>query len=246
MNQQPRRQGMSSPPARRTGMGEQPRRTGMAQQQGEATEQQPARRAPMGGQAGQPAPPKTQSSNTHPSKTPAPQKTFLNRTGRQWAFHGGIGVAVIIVVAAAAVLGTRWLPGAEPVADFVERYPGQYPQPDGPSGYPWWLNWAHFFNALLMVLIIKTGIQIHTEARPAAYWTPKWNNKRKISLTIWLHNGLDLLWVLNGLAFVLLLIITGYWQRVVPTSWEVLPNAVSAGLQYISLDWPTAVDWAHY
>lgn len=97
-----------------------------------------------------------------------------------------------------------------------------------------------------MVLIIKTGIQIRTEARPAAYWSPKWNRKRRISLTIWLHNALDLLWVLNGAVFVLLLFVTGYWQRVVPSSWDVFPNALSAGLQYASLNWPTSGDWAHY
>lgn len=181
-----------------------------------------------------------------PPKTQPAQKTFLNRTGRQWAVQGGIGVVAIIVVAAVAVLLTRWLLDTETVAGFVERYPGQYSQPEAPGGYPWWLNWAHFFNAFLMVLVIKTGIQIRTEARPAAYWTPKWNKKRKISLTIWLHNALDLLWVLNGVIFVVLLLATGYWQRVVPTSWEIFPNALSAGLQYVSLDWPTVGEWAHY
>ena len=250
-------------PARRHRMGEQPaasagepiaaepsagspstrsRRAGLA---GQAPSSTPAQQRP------QPAPAQAQ---TSPAAKPAPkapksqpsQKTFLNRTGKQWAVQSGIGVAAVLVLAAVTVLVTRWMLGTEAVAGFVERYPGQYPQPQAPGGYPWWLNWAHFFNAFLMVLVIKTGIQIRTEARPAAYWSPKWNKKRKISLTIWLHNSLDLLWVLNGAVFVLLLIITGYWQRVVPTSWEVFPNALSAGLQYASLDWPTAGEWAHY
>ncbi|WP_225973241.1 cytochrome b/b6 domain-containing protein [Nesterenkonia natronophila] len=140
----------------------------------------------------------------------------------------------------------QWFLGTDTGRSFLSRYPGQYEQPDAPGGYPWWLNWAHFFNAFLMVLIIKTGIQIRRETKPEAYWTPKWGRKRRISLTIWTHNALDLLWVLNGVVFVVLLAVTGYWSRVVPTSWEVFPNAVSAALQYVSLDWPTAGDWAHY
>lgn len=167
-------------------------------------------------------------------------------TLKRWAVLVFAGVTGILAAAAAIVLGTQWLLSTGPVTDFVDRYPGQYPQPEAPEGYPWWLNWAHFFNAFLMALIIKTGIQIRNEIRPTAYWTPKWNKKRKISLTIWLHQTLDLLWVANGLAFILLLFSTGYWSRVVPTSWEVFPNALSAGLQYASLDWPTHHDWAHY
>lgn len=156
------------------------------------------------------------------------------------------GAAGVVVLAGVLVVAARWLLGTEPVSGFVEDYPGQYPQPNAPGGYPWWLNWAHFFNMFLMVLVIKTGIQIRRETRPEAYWTPRWNPKRRISLTIWVHQALDLLWVLNGVIFVVLLVATGYWTRVVPTSWEVLPNAVSAGLQYASLDWPTTGDWAHY
>jgi hypothetical protein len=35
-------------------------------------------------------------------------------------------------------------------------------------------------------------------------------------------------------------------MRVVPTSWDVFPNALSAGLQYLSLDWPTENGWVNY
>ena len=31
-----------------------------------------------------------------------------------------------------------------------------------------------------------------------------------------------------------------------PTSWDVFPNAVSAALQYVSLDWPTENGWVNY
>lgn len=175
-----------------------------------------------------------------------PARVFAGRSLRQWTLLAAAGLGGVVVLAVILVLGAQWVLGTSTGADFLESYPGQYAQPDAPGGYPWWLNWAHFFNVFLMVLVIKTGIQIRTETRPQAYWTPKWNKKRKISLTIWLHQSLDLLWVLNGVIFVILLFTTGYWERVVPTSWEVFPNAVSAGLQYASLDWPTHGEWAHY
>jgi thiosulfate reductase cytochrome b subunit len=39
---------------------------------------------------------------------------------------------------------------------------------------------------------------------------------------------------------------TGQWMRIVPTSWEIFPNAVSALLQYASFDWPTSNGWVNY
>ena len=35
-------------------------------------------------------------------------------------------------------------------------------------------------------------------------------------------------------------------MRIVPTSWDVFPNALSAALQYASLDWPTENGWVNY
>ena len=39
--------------------------------------------------------------------------------------------------------------------------------------------------------------------------------------------------------FFVLLFATGRWQRLVPTSWDVFPNALSVLIQYLSLNWPT-------
>src|SRR5690606_26380830 len=50
----------------------------------------------------------------------------------------------------------------------------------------------------------------------------------------------------NGVVYVVLLFATGQWVRIVPTSWDVIPNAVSAGLQYASLDWPLENSWVNY
>ena len=78
--------------------------------------------------------------------------------------------------------------------------------------------------------------------------TPRWpkNGRGKVSLTLWFHQSLDVLWLLNGIIFVVLLFATRQWERVVPTSWDIFPNALSAGLQYVSLNWPTEDGWANY
>lgn len=156
--------------------------------------------------------------------------------------------AALLVLCAAAVLGARWLITLEPVQDFLIRYPGETELPHGaPVGIPAWLGWQHFFNVFLMVLIIRSGWQVRTQRRPPAQWTPRWGrNPKKISLTLWFHQSLDVLWLVNGAVFVVLLAVTGHWTRVVPTSWEVFPNAASAALQYLSLDWPTENGWVNY
>jgi thiosulfate reductase cytochrome b subunit len=43
-----------------------------------------------------------------------------------------------------------------------------------------------------------------------------------------------------------LLFASGRWMRIVPASWEVLPNALSALLQYMTLDWPVETGWVNY
>lgn len=65
-------------------------------------------------------------------------------------------------------------------------------------------------------------------------------------LARWWHLGLDVLWFANGVVFYVLLFATGQWTRIVPTSWQVFPNAVSAGIQYLSLDFPANNSWVAY
>ena len=152
--------------------------------------------------------------------------------------------ALVLVIA--AFVGARWFIGTDTGADFVARYDGMQPLPDNaPVGFPAWLNWAHFFNMFLMALIVKTGIDVRREKRPAGYWTSKRNGK-KISLTQWLHQTLDIAWVALGVVFYILLFATGQWVRIVPTSIDAIPNAISAGLQYLALDWPNEHGWVHY
>lgn len=159
-----------------------------------------------------------------------------------------------IVFAAAAVLLANIVRDFPAVQDFMQTYPGEYELPEGaPVGFPAWLGWQHFLNAFFILLIVRTGWQVRTTTRPAAYWTR--NNTgpiktkyppTKISLNLWLHLSLDVLWVANGVLFVVLLFVSGQWMRIIPTSWEAFPNAVSVAIQYVSLNWPTENGWVNY
>jgi len=60
------------------------------------------------------------------------------------------------------------------------------------------------------------------------------------------HLSVAVLWVANGILFYVLLFATGQWQRTVPTSWEVCPNALSAIVQYASWDFPAQDAWISY
>ena len=100
---------------------------------------------------------------------------------------------------------------------------------------------------------MRTGWQIRTTRRPPAYWTRKntgaiktRNPPIRISLSVWFHLTVDIIWILNGVLFYVLLFVTGQWVRIIPTRWDVFPNAISAGIQYASLNWPTDDGWANY
>ena len=182
-----------------------------------------------------------------------PQPVEPVRVGRftpaQWGGIATFGALALIVAAFLAVMLTRWILSLEGPADFIRTYPGEYDLPDGSApGFPAWARWQHFFNVFLMVLIIRSGWQVRTQQRPEAFFTARWSKdqKKKISLNLWFHQSLDILWLVNGIIFVVLLFASGHWVRIVPTSWEVFPNALSSVLQYISLDWPTEHGWVNY
>ncbi|WP_251452330.1 cytochrome b/b6 domain-containing protein [Microbacterium sp. Marseille-Q6648] len=187
-----------------------------------------------------------EAARTRPERRPEPQR-IGPFTKLQWLGAAIVGGGGLLVAAAMAVLAVRWLLSVPPLSDFVATYPGEYHLPEtAPVGIPAWLGWQHFFNVFLIVLIIRSGWRIRNEKRPTAFWSPRSNGRRKMSLTMWFHQALDVLWVVNGLVFIALLVVTGHWMRIVPTSWEVFPNALSAALQYVSLDWPTENGWVNY
>jgi len=169
------------------------------------------------------------------------------RAAIRWSL---IAVALLAVV----VVGALWLRTLPLVNSFVDQYPGTTPLPEGaPVGIPAWLSWQHFLNAFFLVMILRTAWIIRSKKRPPAFWTRNDSavmklSGRKVRMGIyhWLHLSVDALFVLNGLIFVVLLFATGQWVRIVPISWDIFPNALSAALQYASLDWPSDNGWVNY
>jgi thiosulfate reductase cytochrome b subunit len=163
-------------------------------------------------------------------------------------------IPVALVLLLAVVLIAQWLRRLPAVQSFMTDFPGKSHLSAGaPVGFPAWLGWQHFLNTLVIVLIIRSGWMVRTNQRPAAYWTRNNNSvirtrnpPTKISLDLWFHLILDVLWLVNGIVFYVLIFTTGQWVRLVPTSWDVFPNAVSTAIQYASLNWPTANGWVNY
>lgn len=79
---------------------------------------------------------------------------------------------------------------------------------------------------------------------------PKWLGipgfRHSIGLARWWHFSFDLLWLINGVVFFVLLFATGQWERLVPRSLDVFPNALSTGVQYMSLDFPDNKGFIYY
>lgn len=96
------------------------------------------------------------------------------------------------------------------------------------------------------------------QSKPETVWTakddavalPKWFGlpgiRHSIGLARWWHFSFNLLWLVNGIIFMILLFSTDQWQRIVPTSWEVFPNALSTAVQYASLDFPANEGYTNF
>lgn len=209
----------------------------------------PAASAPAAQDESAPARPTEPARPTAPARPAEPAREprrIGSRTLGGWARILGWGLAGVVAAAGIIVLAARGVTTLPGVPGFLERYPGSYELPESaPVGFPVWANWMHYLNFFFMVLIVRTGLQVRYQKNPPAYWTPAKGGK-KISINLWLHTGIDLLWLVNGAAFVVLLFATGHWIRIVPTSWEVFPNAASAMLQYLTLNWPTEHGWVNY
>ncbi len=83
-----------------------------------------------------------------------------------------------------------------------------------------------------------------TVALPPQFGLPGF--RHSIGLARWWHLGIDVLWLVNGAVFYVLLFVTGQWRHLVPTNWDVFPNAASVAIQYASLQWPTDNGWVAY
>lgn len=70
--------------------------------------------------------------------------------------------------------------------------------------------------------------------------------RHTIGLARWWHFSINLLWIVNGALFYVLIFATGQWLRIVPLTWDVVPNALSTAIQYASLDFPLEQGWTRY
>ncbi|QTX06336.1 cytochrome b/b6 domain-containing protein [Agromyces archimandritae] len=165
-----------------------------------------------------------------------------------WWALGALALLAVGVVVARLL---RTIPAVEA---FIDAHPGHSTAGGStPAGIPAWLGWQHFLNAFFLVMLVRTGLIIRAKQRPPAFWTrdnTRWPRTkgapRRLGISVWLHLVVDALWVLNGVVYLVLLFATGQWRRIVPTEWEVVPGAVSVGIQYLSLDWPTTHAWVAY
>jgi thiosulfate reductase cytochrome b subunit len=166
---------------------------------------------------------------------------------KPWLIGALITLGALVVLIPIGI----WLRSLPPVQSFIATYPGTPTFPaQTPVGIPAWLGWQHFLNAFFLLLIIRTGLEIRSKKRPPAFWTPRrgWFGvaPRRVGINVWFHISLDTLWVLNGVLYIVLLFVTGQWMRIVPTNWDVVPNALSTAIQYASLNWPTENPWVSY
>lgn len=162
-----------------------------------------------------------------------------------------VGALVLLGALVVLIPVGIWLRTLTPIQDFIDTYSGTPTYPaEMPVGIPAWLGWQHFLNAFFLLLILRTGFDIRSKKRPPAFWTPRrgWFGvaPKRVGINVWFHVSLDLLWVLNGVVFIVLLFATGQWMRIVPTNWDVFPNALSSAIQYASLNWPTENPWVSY
>ena len=70
--------------------------------------------------------------------------------------------------------------------------------------------------------------------------------RHTLGLSRWWHFSINLLWLINGIAFYALLFSTDQWRRLVPMTWEVFPAALSTAIQYASLNFPIDEGWTRY
>ncbi|MGE5403010.1 MAG: molybdopterin-dependent oxidoreductase [Ignavibacteriales bacterium] len=178
-------------------------------------------------------------------------------------------VSPLVLLFAAAYI--QWgLNGLPVIIPYAEPAPGAAVQP---FGFPAWLRVTHYINFFLIILLIRSGLQILAD-HPRLYWNlhctpgsewvrftpvvvPKdrvWTAKQDSRyLSPWIglpgkrhtigmarhwHFLSILFWVLNGITFIVMLFYTPQWQRLVPASWSIVPEAWSTFVYYATFHLP--------
>jgi sulfoxide reductase catalytic subunit YedY len=176
-----------------------------------------------------------------------------------WLIPLGV-VALVLSIAVVRELARRpWF------ADFIARYPGtsdSYVEP-ARTGFRWWLRWQILADHPRLYLNsgsrpdsewLRLRGPVPADRRdsndPETVWTAKEDSvalpkhlgiigfRHSIGLARRWHFSFDLLLLVNGVLFYVLRFSTDEWKRLIPTSLDVLPNALSTALQYLSLNLP--------
>jgi methionine sulfoxide reductase catalytic subunit len=142
----------------------------------------------------------------------------------------------------------------------------------GDLGFPLWIRLTHWFNALFLLLLARSGLAIlaahpklywNADSRPGSEWLrltrkalpkdrlwcstdeeepwPSWlalPGGEGLGLGRYWHFLTALAWVLCGAFYVALLFLSPQWRRLVPTSWEVVPDAWRTFVSYVRLEQP--------
>jgi methionine sulfoxide reductase catalytic subunit len=80
------------------------------------------------------------------------------------------------------------------------------------------------------------------DARALSPWVGLPGRRHTVGMARHWHFLSVIFWVGNGVVFVALVISTGHWARVVPTSWRVLPDAWAVFVHYATLHLPPEPD----
>jgi len=104
-------------------------------------------------------------------------------------------------------------------------------------------EWLKFSNKK----VPKEGLWTsHDEEVDVSAWIALPGGKHKLGLGRHWHFFSVIFWILNGLTYVLLLFVTGNWHRLIPTRWEIFPEAVRAFIDYLHFQPPAAASFHPY
>jgi DMSO/TMAO reductase YedYZ molybdopterin-dependent catalytic subunit/thiosulfate reductase cytochrome b subunit len=80
------------------------------------------------------------------------------------------------------------------------------------------------------------------DARYLSPWLALPGGRHTVGIARHWHFLVALLWVANGIVFVTLLCATGQWRRIVPHSWQIVPEAWAVLVHYATLHMPPEPD----
>ncbi|MCC6847110.1 MAG: molybdopterin-dependent oxidoreductase [Deltaproteobacteria bacterium] len=80
------------------------------------------------------------------------------------------------------------------------------------------------------------------DARYVSPWIGLPGGRHTLGLARHWHFSIAVFWVANGLLFYLLLFATGQWRRIVPDTWQVVPDAWAVFVHYATLHLPPEPD----